>query len=262
MMKVEYIDHMGDDLTVVNAARVSMDKESQYEMELFLSEKEAEKSVEQKAGQGAFIDYAYVMSEQWYGTYPVKSLSEKDVRLISYLSKHGHWTPFSHPQIQLRYTVPIFCARQEFKHIVGFTRNEVSRRYVDEAPEFFTPDAWRKRADNVKQGSSTTETVTQIASTTESGAMYLDSEYAKFLRYAKGLYETMIENGVAPEQARMVLPQSMYTSYYITGSLAAFARFYRLRVDAHAQKEIQDLAGMVGEIIQPLFPVSWRSLTQ
>lgn len=172
-------------------------------------------------------------------------------RLITYLAAHGHFTPFTHPQITLRYTVPIFVARQEFKHIVGFTRNETSRRYVDTPPEFFTPDVWRSRPEgSVKQGSGDEHTESKVFS----------SIYAEFIKNAKATYENMVACGVAPEQARMVLPQSMMTSYYVTGSLAAFARAYKQRVDPHAQKEIQDLFAEVDQIIRPLFPVSWAAL--
>ena len=210
-MKAEYISHMGDDLTVVNAARVSFDKEST-----------------EVGGAG-------------------------DTKLINYLAKHGHWTPFSHPQITMRYTVPIFVARQEFKHIVGFTRNEVSRRYVDDTPEFFDPDAWRSRpTGSIKQGSG------QKVKNSKG----ITAGYLAFVERCADYYYDLIENeGVAPEQARMVLPQSMYTSYYVTGSLAAFARFVKQRTDPHAQVEIQELAHMVDKVIRPLYPVSWNALT-
>ena len=226
-MKAEYISHMGDDLTVVNAARVSFDKESVGEL-----------------GENVYmVDGGF---EQEY------LLSDKDKGLIGYLAKHGHWTPFSHPQITMRYTVPIFIARQEFKHIVGFTRNEVSRRYVDDTPEFYTPDTWRSRPEgSVKQGSGGS------SEESESVAIWYD----KVLCEAYDTYVMMIDLGIAPEQARMVLPQSMYTSYYITGSLAAFARMVKQRSDPHAQVEIQELAKMVDEIIRPLYPVSWEALT-
>ena len=218
-MRVDYITHMGTDLTVTNSARVSFDKESDWG----------------DAKEGEF----------W-------AVKEQDERLIKYLARHNHWTPFAHTQITLRYTVPIFVARQEFKHVVGFTRNEVSRRYVDNPPEFYTPEVWRSRPEGgLKQGS---------------GGEHPDNKnitymYEGFIRSAEVLYKGMIRNGVAPEQARMVLPQSMYTSYYITGSLAAFARMYKQRIDASAQREIQELAGKVGDIVAPLFPVSWEALT-
>tara|TARA_R100000687_G_scaffold81906_1_gene79816 strand:- start:648 stop:1286 length:639 start_codon:yes stop_codon:yes gene_type:complete len=212
-MKAELIDFLGNDDTVVNAARVSFDKE---------------------AGQYS---------------------KDKNSKLIGYLARHGHFTPFTHAQITLRYTVPIFIARQEAKHQVGFTRNEVSRRYVDDEPEFFLPDNWRKRPDgSVKQGSG--------SNLEEHDDLAADEMYLAAVQSCENAYFYLLEQGVAPEQARMVLPQSMYTSYYITGSLAAFARFYRQRTDSHAQVEIQELAHQVGDIISPLFPVSWEALTQ
>ncbi len=151
-IKVDYIDHMGNDLTVVNAARVSFDKAS-------------------------------------------TDVTHNDDKLITYLATHGHWTPFSHPQITLRYTVPIFVARQEFKHIVGFTRNEVSRRYVNDTPEFYTPDTWRSKPEgSVKQGS---------------GSEPMDSEYwhghyTNYLSKCQSIYNSMLHDGMAPEMARMV----------------------------------------------------------
>lgn len=224
-MKAEYISHMGDDLTVVNAARVSFDKESDWEANTL------------EVGKGG---YSF-------------NMKGADERLISYLARHGHWTPFSHPQITLRYTVPIFVARQEFKHIVGFTRNEVSRRYVDDDPEFFTPIEWRNRpVGSVKQGSAGVNSYDE----------YYQEYYTRLINFCEECYLQMIVDGVAPEQARMVLPQSMYTSYYITGSLAAFARFYKQRTDEHAQVEIQELAHKVGSLIEPLYPVSWKALTE
>jgi len=223
-MKAEYVDHMGDDLLVVNAARVSFDKESLWEDDTEFT------------------------------------LFERDVKLIKYLCRHGHWTPFSHPMITVRETVPIFVARQRFKHMVGFTYNEVSRRYVDDEPEFFMPDHWRRRPDgSVKQGSSDEVAFDMNYS------FFTNAEsaqcYQHIIEDAKGLYLEMVGRGVAPEQARMVLPQSMYTSYYVTGSLAAWARAYKQRIDSHAQVEIQDLAKQWDEVVRPLFPVSWEALT-
>lgn len=210
-MYAEYISHMGNDTLVVNAARVSFNKQ-------------------------------------------VDSFEDKDEKLLKYLADHNHWTPFSHPQITMREKVPIFVARQRFKHMVGFTYNEVSRRYVDDEPEFFTPTEWRARPEgSVKQGSGdAVDTATKD---------FMDYNYECLLDDVFYLYNRAIEKGVAPEQARMILPQSMYTEYYVTGSLAAWARAYKLRIDAHAQKEIQDLAKMWDKIIAPLFPVSWKVLT-
>ena len=214
MIKAELIDYLGSDLTVVNAARVSFAKESVFEG---------------------------------------NTLGEKDKKLVEYLAKHGHFTPFTHPQITLRETVPIFVARQRYKHVVGFTYNEVSRRYVDEPPEFYWPEVWRSRPQgSVKQGSGGSIHHNLVAC----------DKYAKLIAQAELCYEQMLEMGVAPEMARMVLPQSMLTSYYVTGSLAAFARLYNLRKDSHAQKEIQELAAQINQIIAPLYPVSWQALTQ
>jgi len=179
---------------------------------------------------------------------------EQNDKLISFLARNGHFSPFTHPQLTLRYTVPIFVARQEFKHIVGFTRNEVSRRYVDENPEFFEPVAWRSRPDkSIKQGSG---------ENLDRGLQeYYDEYYTRLLEFVEEMYRQMVVDGVAPEQARMILPQSMYTSYYITGSLAAFARFYKQRSDNHAQKEIRQLAQMVANVVEPIYPISWEALT-
>lgn len=224
-MKAELIDHMGSDLTVVNAARVSFNKQSDWEFSPNL--------------------HAGVPETGWYN-----KLADKDAKLIKYLAKHNHWTPFGHPQITIRETVPIFVARQRFKHMVGFVYNEVSRRYDDSEPEFYIPQQWRKRADNIKQGSSN-----EVVETP-----YVNARYKMAVSWCEKTYQYLLEEGVAPEQARMVLPQSMMTSYYTTGSLAAWARAFKLRSDSHSQKEIQILAAQWNEIIRPLFPVSWSAL--
>jgi len=164
-----------------------------------------------------------------------------------------HWTPFSHAMISIRETVPIFVARQRFKHMIGFTYNEVSRRYVDDTPEFHTPEEWRSRpVGGIKQGSDGVHPAND----------HFRGQYAGFSEAAHALYASLIEDGVAPEQARMVLPQSMLTTYWVTGSLYAWANAYIQRSDPHAQLEIQQLAKQWDEIIQPLFPNSWKALTQ
>lgn len=243
-MKAEYIDHMGDDLRVVNAARVSFDKESDWEY--------------------CGIDYCTDKCEENGITCP--DLNHQDKKLIHYLASHNHWTPFSHCQVTMRETVPIFVARQRFKHMVGFTYNEVSRRYVDDEPEFYAPDVWRKRAENKKQGSSeeyfTGDEPDFGFAYAAIGENTANNAYGRLIDHARCLYDDLLEYGVAPEQARMVLPQSMYTSYYVTGSLAAWARAYKLRIDKDAQKEIQDLASQWNGIISPLYPVSWEALTK
>lgn len=206
-MKVELVDYMGDDLSVVNAARVSFDKQSEY-------------------------------------------LGEKDKKLINYLAKHGHWTPFAHTAISLRIKAPIFVARQLGKHQVGLVWNEVSRRYVDETPEFYTPEVWRAKAENVKQGSSE-----------ESVEVDYSSYYLELVKFCSEVYDQMLGDNVCPEQARMVLPQSMYTTWIWTGSLMAFARVCNLRLDPHTQKETREVAQMISDVIKPLYPESWRALT-
>jgi len=208
-MRAEYVDHMGSDLTVVNAARVSFDKHA-------------------------------------------TEFSARDEKLIKYLASHNHFTPFTHPQITVRETVPIFVARQRFKHTVGFTYNEVSRRYVSDDPEFFIPEEWRASAENVKQGSSS-DAVEEP---------WLTEAVEAHHEMSLSLYKKLMESGVCNEQARMVLPQSMYTSYYVTGSLSAWARAYILRAEKTAQKEIQELAHIWASILVPLFPASWAALTE
>ena len=211
MNLVELIDHMGDDLAVVNAARVSMAKES-------------------------------------------LTLCESDEKLIHYLAKHKHWTPFAQVQFKFRISMPLFVARQYFRHQVGLLRNETSRRYVDNTPEFWNPNgAWRGRAEHVKQGSGEL-----LPSYTRDGATLV---YEHALHLAANAYKLLLEKGVCPEQARAVLPQSMMTEFIETGSLSAYARIYGLRTDPHAQKEIQDYALAIGEHIEKIVPVSWAALT-
>ena len=230
---VELMDHMGSDLTVCNAARVSFNKESEW---------------------GLDFDAIERLKSCPYNKDDVRVLKEKDEKLIRYLAKHQHWTPFAHPQITLRVKAPVSIRTQFFKHKQGFVENEISRRYVSYEPEFYSP-TWRgKPTDGAKQGSEdfiTEETRTNL----------YDAIYRESYETALHVYNTLIEKGVAPEQARFVLPQGMYTEWYWTGSLAAFARFYKQRKDDHAQWEIREYASAVGKIIEPYFPVSWKHLT-
>jgi thymidylate synthase (FAD) len=219
--EVEYIQHMGSDLTVVNAARVSFEKESEAE------------------------DWEYLDLGQASGDF-VAVLNEKDQKLIKYLAKHNHWTPFGHCQVTFRIKAPIFVARQLGKHQVGMVWNEVSRRYVDSEPEFFSIDMFREKADNVKQGSKDEATIPYS----------LDPLH----HYTLECYNNLLKMGVCPEQARMVLPQSMYTEWYWTGSLAAWARVCKLRLDPHTQKETRDIAQVISNQMSIIFPVSWSAL--
>lgn len=181
-------------------------------------------------------------------------LSAKDERLINYLAKHKHTSCFEHMGATLKLKVPIFIARQIQRHRT-FSYNEISRRYVDSPPEFFWPDKWRGRATDKKQGSSDTE-VTDM-----NGASYTVDQVARWAaNHALSCYNDMLANGVAPEQARMILPQNLYTEMYMSGNLRAWSHFLHLRLDGHAQKEVQDVAQMVADILNPLFPVSMKAL--
>ena len=207
---VQYVSHMGDDLTVANAARVSFNK---------VSEK--------------FVD--------------------KDAKLIQYLAKHNHWTPFAHPQITLRVKAPISIRTQLFKHKQGFVENEISRRYVSDGPAIYNP-RWRSSPTNgAKQGSE---------DFLECGDNYntCNTVYDMAIREAIIAYNTLLARGVAPEQARFVLPQGTYTEWWWTGSLAAYARVCKLRSDSHAQWEVQQYADAIGKVVSNLFPVSWQAL--
>jgi len=216
-MKVKLLEHMGDDLSVVNAARVSLGR--------------------------------------WHDEF-----TGADARLIRYLAEHKHWEPFAHPQVSFRIKAPIFVARQLQKHRVGFAWNEISRRYVDEEPEFYEPDCWRRRADDIKQGSSSDKVDLDpiLERETDAGCTSLPNEL-----YVSALetYRALIELDVCPEQARMVLPQAMYTEWVWTGSLLGWSRVYNLRADKHAQLETQQIAQMIGSHMLNLYPFSWRALT-
>ena len=229
---VHLVDKMGSDLTVCNAARVSFNNQTDWGVD-----EEAVTRLESTGSQYAEED--------------VRKLRERDRKLIRYLAKHNHWTPFAHPQITLRIKAPVSIRTQFFKHKQGFVENEISRRYVSFEPEFYYPE-WRgKPTDGAKQGS---DDFIQIDHETNMG-------YDNAMRACLYTYNQLLENGVAPEQARFVLPQAMYTEWYWTGSLAAYARFYKQRIDPHAQWEIREYADAIGQIIRPHFPVSWKYLS-
>lgn len=208
---IEILHTMGDDLMVVNAARVSFAKES-------------------------------------------KKMTGGDEKLIKYLAEHEHTSPFFHPQIQFRIKMPIFVAREWYRHTIGFSRNEVSRRYVDSEPEYWTPlpNEIRERDPKLKQGSK------------ETPVEHSDDVYGMMedhCRETVQLYNNLLSKGVAPEIARSILPQSMYTEFIETASLAGYARLYKLRTSPDAQREIQAYARAVGTILAEKFPVSWKALT-
>jgi len=209
-MTVELVDSMGSDLSIVNAARVSMDKR-----------------------HDVFDEVA-------------------DTRLIEYLAREGHWSPFAHTALSFRITAPIFVARQLAKHVVGLCWNEVSRRYVDSEPEFYQPTEWRGRAENVKQGSGGV-----LSPKFTLGA---NITYQRAMNDAQDAYLHLLDLGVCPEQARAVLPVATLTQWIWTGSLYAFARVCQLRLDSHAQQETRVIAEGIAVECGRLFPVAWRAL--
>ena len=222
MTEVTLIDSMGNDLTVVNAARVSFNKKSMWAKNI--------------PGQGVF------------------ELSTGDKKLIQYLARHGHWTPFGHCTLSYHIKAPIFVARQLVKHQVGLVWNEVSRRYVEDTPEFWMPEVWRGRPTDKKQGSSEKE-IEWLDREQRVGAGVRD-----VCLYAVEMYEKMLRAGVAPEQARMILPQNTYTEWYWTGSLYAFARVCGLRCKGDTQEETRKVAWEIHDLAKDKFPVSWEAL--
>ena len=184
----------------------------------------------------------------------IKEMSEGDTKLIRYLAKHNHWSPFGHASVQFRIKAPIFVARQLVKHQVGLTWNEISRRYVEHEPEFYEVDKWRGRPINKKQGSSEEEIV-WIDRSTRTDALQSQVETVALKNYNR-----MLEAGVAPEQARMILPQSMMTEWYWSGTLYAFARICNLRCAEDAQYETRIVANLINDECERLFPISWIEL--
>ena len=219
MIEVTYINHMGDDLTVVNAARVSFGKKSEL------------------------VEGAVKQDEQ--GEYLEMVLSDKDTKLIKYLAKHKHISPFGHCFASFHVKAPVFVARQLVKH--KFLRwNEISRRYVDDEPQFYVPDVWRGRSADKKQGS-------EGEVKTNANVEYHNNVMLK-------LYKQQLDEGVSPEQARMNLPQSMMTEWYWSGSLDAFVDMCNLRCTDDTQRESRIVADAIDEEMERLFPVSWSAL--
>lgn len=219
-IEVTLLDSCGSDLSVVNAARVSFHKE---------------------VAKDAMI-------------------SEKDVKLINYLAKHKHTSPFNHAFITMRVKAPIFVARQLVKHKF-MPWNEVSRRYVDDEPEFYKPEVWRKKADNVKQGSSSEALdVDDVWPSPYGYSQTLASLISDEADSALTLYTVALDNGMCAEQARMFLPQNTMTEWVWSGTLGAWCDMIRLRIDPHTQYETRIVADKAAEIIEQLFPHSYKAL--
>ena len=222
MIKATYVDHMGSDLSVVNAARVSFGKKSEWEL------------------------ITFHLGEDWQEA-QLRALKETDAKLIKYLATHGHYSPFGHCFASFHIKAPIFVARQLVKHEY-LRMNEISRRYVDSEPEFYVPDVWRGRSKDKKQGS---EGVVKDIHTDALPQWHDDA-----LHY----YSMLLEYGVAPEMARMVLPQSMYTEWYWSGSMDAFANMCNLRLKEDTQYETRLVAQQIDKVMGELYPVSWKAL--
>lgn len=216
-MNVEYMDHSGSDLLVINAARTSFAKES-------------------------------------------KELTAKDVKLIHFLAREKHLLPFRHPTVTFRCRAPLFVARQLGKHQSGMSWSEESRRYIDSPPEFFWPDKWRRRAENVKQGSSDEELTDFIVGGTNEGTPQVVMQ-AMVEMVAQG-YQYALDNGMAPEQARMVLPQNMYINWVWTGTLLAWVHMVKQRTAPDTQRETQHFAQLVKAHLEKLYPVSMQALME
>jgi len=221
-IKATLKDHMGSDISVVNAARVSFGKTSH---------------------PVAWMEYEYEDGSRCGDLIAV--LDHRDQKLVRYLAKHNHISPFGHAFASFHVKAPIFVARQLVKH--SFLRwNEVSRRYVDDEPEFYTPDTWRGRSEDKKQGSE--------------GVVESNANMLYYNTMSLGLYNQLLDEGVAPEQARMVLPQSTMTEWWWSGSLDALARMCRLRCATDTQYETRVVADQISEVMGDLFPVSWGAL--
>lgn len=260
-MKAEYLDHMGTDLSVVNAARVSFDKRSEFVLPEdvrigdlpWITPKKT--LLYLKAADVRLIRYLArgYTTEEWEGLiYEAETYVSDLPEILKEVSRKAqHFNPFTHTAVQLRLEMPIAIARQFTKHNVGFTVNEVSRRYVSSTPTYDVP-VFRQTAKNVKQGSGEVH----------EGYFRLQSEYITYVEAAIRKYEEWIAEGVCPEQARFVLPQGVNTTMIVTANVYAWSRFFNQRTDSHAQKEHQDLAWEVSKLVQPLFPVSWEALTK
>lgn len=240
-IKVEYINHCGDDLSSVDAARCSFDKVSGWEYPSQFPEEDY-KNPESRFYRNELGGF--------------QRLKSSDEKLIKYLANHKHYSPFNHSFISVRVKAPVFVARQLVKHKF-MPWNEVSRRYVKDEPEFYNPESWRKTAESVKQGSSATETV-DLQDAGGWNWITPEEQTHGMLEH----YKHLLSLGVCPEQARMVLPQSMMTTWIWSGTLGAFCDMLVLRLDEHTQYETRVVAQQVAEIVKELFPVSYKALVE
>lgn len=242
-MKAEYENHYLSDKDVANFARQSFAKLAEN-----FSEDQNNSLIKFLARGMSSGDWEKLLVKM-----QVAKSTDEVRELASYLRKiPEHWVPFGHPHISIRMQAPIPIARQSFKHKIGFLESEESRRYISSTPELFIPKNFREAAVNVKQGSAGEHPRN----------LHWMKTYERTCKLAIDLYEEMIADGICPEQARFILPQGVEVNWVWTGSLYAYANFYNQRSDSHAQQEVQDLAEEVNKIIAPLYPISWKALTQ
>lgn len=261
---VEYLDHMGSDLTVVNAARASFGKESAWD-ERYATEEEfavgegamVRKLKEADASLIRFLATGYRAKEWDELLAQVRDVavngSSADLTdlLHAYKRKAQHWAPFGHPHVQLRLSMPLFLARQFVKHQVGGVWSEESRRYISDEPDVYFPTAWHTRPDDIKQGSGDFVEDQSLCRSAAANGVYISLV----------TYRALLNAGTAPEEARMVLPLNMMTTVVWTGSLLFWSRVVNQRFDSHAQLAAQELAAQISAITAPLYPVSWAALT-
>ena len=248
-LTAHYVDHMGSDYSPIRAAVVSngTTNHDKY-LDAQGQPTEAARGLIQFLARGCTSGDWDRLVGSLQGVISSGSI-ESTMNHLRHMPPH--WTPFGHTAITLHIKAPLFVARQLGKHQVGFVWNEISRRYVDEEPEFYTPDVWRGRSADKKQGSAG-----EVKLGTLDDAIVSASPYE-----ALCAYKSLLQAGVAPEQARMVLPQSMVTEWYWTGNLYGWSKLFIARTDLHTQRETRDVAHLIGDIIRPLFPVSWAALT-
>lgn len=239
----EYVDHMGNDDSVANAARVSFDKHASC-----YTPEQNEGLIRYLANGLSSKDIKQLKAELLACTDPVTMEG-----ILNQLDADPHWTPFGHTAITLRCAAPVPVRTQTFKHKIGFVENEESRRYISSRPVFYIPEHFRsKPVGSIKQGSGDVHPNSPL----------WQAEYITHCQRGIKLYEEMIADGICPEQARFVLPQGTVVHWMWTGNLMSFANAYKKRTDSHAQKEIQDLFLQLDPIMEKLFPVSWKALTK
>lgn len=268
-MKVEYMDHSGDDLLVVNAARASFGKESSlvdvdaeklriYDM-IAQTREDSKKAKKLDTYRRWLYD---AEAGAWAnGNNDAMVLKYEDYNLVNFLAREKHLLPFRHPTVTLRCRAPLFVARQLGKHQAGMSWSEESRRYITTEPTFFWPDKWRKRADNVKQGSSDEEVVKGWWRAADN-SYPVQERVEEHLATTVELYEDMLKAGVAPELARMILPQNMEITWVWTGTLLAWNHMIKERTAPTTQRETQEFARMVEQIMNDLYPVSMEALLE